>query len=76
MIHSILFSLYGNCRDKIQALLAMDACEKSRKFPLWWISCRVFPLVVRGGKNRGALLAGNVKQLQEICLNEDLQLKI
>jgi hypothetical protein len=30
----------------------------------------------RGGKNRRALLAGNVKQLQEIHLNEDLLLKI
>jgi hypothetical protein len=30
----------------------------------------------RGGKNRRALLAGNVKQLQEIRLNEDLLLKI
>jgi hypothetical protein len=29
-----------------------------------------------GGKNRRALLAGNVKQLQEIRLNEDLLLKI
>jgi hypothetical protein len=30
----------------------------------------------RGGKNRRALLAGNVKQLQEIRFNEDLLLKI
>jgi hypothetical protein len=30
----------------------------------------------RGGKNRRALLAVNVKQLQEIRLNEDLLLKI
>jgi hypothetical protein len=30
----------------------------------------------RSGKNRPALLAGNVKQLQEIRLNEDLLLKI
>ena len=30
----------------------------------------------RGRKNRRALLAGNVKQLQESCLNEDLLLKI
>jgi hypothetical protein len=30
----------------------------------------------RGGKHRQALLAGNVKQLQEICLNEDLLLQI
>ena len=29
-----------------------------------------------GGKNRRALLAGNVKQLQEIRLNEDLLFKI
>ena len=32
--------------------------------------------LVRGGKNRRALLAGNVKQLHEIRLNEDLLLKI
>ena len=32
--------------------------------------------LVRGGKNRRAMLAGNVKQLQEIRLNEDLLLKI
>jgi hypothetical protein len=30
----------------------------------------------RGEKKRQALLAGNVKQLQEIRLNEDLLLKI
>jgi hypothetical protein len=30
----------------------------------------------RSGKNRQVLLAGNVKQLQEIRLNEDLLLKI
>jgi hypothetical protein len=33
-------------------------------------------LLDRGGKNRRALLAGNVKRLQEIPLNEDLLLKI
>jgi hypothetical protein len=33
-------------------------------------------VVTSGGKNRRALLAGNVKQLQEIRLNEDLLLKI
>jgi hypothetical protein len=32
--------------------------------------------LTRGGKNTRALLAGNVKQLQEIRLNEDLLLKI
>jgi hypothetical protein len=32
--------------------------------------------MARGGKNRRALLAGNVKQLQEIRLNEDFLLKI
>jgi hypothetical protein len=30
----------------------------------------------RGGKNKRALFAGNVKQLREIRLNEDLLLKI
>jgi hypothetical protein len=30
----------------------------------------------RNGKNRQVLLTGNVKQLQEIRLNEDLLLKI
>jgi uncharacterized protein YlxP (DUF503 family) len=33
-------------------------------------------LSIRSAKNRRALLAGNVKQLQEIRLNEDLLLKI
>jgi hypothetical protein len=33
-------------------------------------------MIDRGGKNTRALLTGNVKQLQEIRLNEDLLLKI
>jgi hypothetical protein len=36
----------------------------------------IITTVVRGGKYRRALHAGNVKQLQEIRLNEDLLLKI
>jgi hypothetical protein len=36
----------------------------------------VFIPAGRGGKNRRALLAGNVKQLQEIRLNPELLLKI
>jgi hypothetical protein len=31
---------------------------------------------IQGWKNRRALLAVNVKQLQEMCLNEDLLLNI
>jgi hypothetical protein len=42
------------------------------------IKISLFTLLVtgRGGKNRRALLAANVKQLLEIRLNEDLLLKI
>jgi hypothetical protein len=47
------------------------------------ISGRIYPGIEasavgvrRGGKNRRALLARNVKQLKEIRLNEDLLLKI
>ena len=37
---------------------------------------QVYILLIRGGKNRRTLLAGNVKQMQEIRLNEDLLLTI
>jgi hypothetical protein len=42
----------------------------------WLLKENLGIVYVRGGKNRRALLAGNVKQLQEITWNEDLLLKI
>ena len=50
--------------------------------PFWFVCssviCSLLYMadIIRGRKNRRALLAGNVKRLQEIRLNEDLLLKI
>ena len=38
--------------------------------------CSALTSIYRGGKNRRALLAVNIEQLQEIRLNEDLLLNI
>ena len=47
-----------------------------QEYPPLLIVRELYELIFKGGKNRRALLAGNVKQLQEIRLNEDLLLKI
>ena len=53
--------------DWLTANCEMVTCENVSKMK---------KMLFRGGKNTRAMLAGNVKQLQEIRLKEDLLLKI